>query len=132
MATTTRDIVDGAAKRLGLIRAGEALEAADAADILQALNDMLAGFEAKGLNLGRTKKLKLSNAFLLTEIHEEGLKAMLAERVAEDFGLPVTRLLARDARAGRNALSADYRLPDPMRVDRTLAAMPSQKRSTIR
>lgn len=126
--TTLRDIVDGAATRLRLIRAGETLDAADAADFLQALNDLLGSLEGKGLNINWSGDLALAGTFPLGDRHIAGMKAMLAERMAEDLGKPVTALLARDARDGWNALNADYRLPDEMRVDTALGNMPSQRR----
>lgn len=125
---TMADIVTGAAKRLRIIAADETLDANDSADILQALNDMFASWEAKGVNILFTADLALTATFPLTDKHIAGVKAMLAERVAEDFGKPVSAILARDALDGWSAVNADYRLPDDMQVDRALANLPSQRR----
>lgn len=125
---TMRDIVTGAATRIRLIQPGDAVDASDAADILQALNDYLASLEGRGLNINWAADLTLNDTFPLADKHIAGMKAMLAERIAEDLGKPVTNILARDARDGWNALDADYRLPDPMRADTALSNMPSQRR----
>ena len=126
---TMRDIVDGAAKRLGVIRSGESLDANDSADILQALNDMMGSWEGRGVNIAWSSDLALSGTFPLADKHKEGVKAMLAVRITDEFPLPVSAILARDASDGWNAIQADYILPDPIAVDLGLRNMPSQRRS---
>lgn len=126
--STMQDVVRGAAKRLGLIRGAEDMDADEAADLLEALNDMLAGWEAKGVNALWSSALDLTATFPLDDKHLEGVKAMLAVRYAETFGKPIGGALNRDARDGWNALYADYGMPDEMQVDRALQNMPSQRR----
>lgn len=127
---TMQDIVRGAAKRLGMVRGREDLDASDGADLNEALNDMMKGWEARGVNVLWSSELALTATFPLDAKHEEGVKAMLAVRFSEDIGRPVGQILFRDARDAWNALYADYALPDKMRVDRALAVMPSQRRIT--
>lgn len=126
--TTMQDIVRGAAKRIGVIRGAEDMDSSDAGDFLEALNGMMAMWPAQGVDVLWSSALALTDTFPLEAKHEEGVKAMLAVRYAEQFGKAVGPILARDERAGWNALFADYHLPDPMRVDQALANMPSQRR----
>lgn len=49
--TTALDIITGAARMLGIVRKGEALDADEAADGLVALNDMLASWSNNSLNI---------------------------------------------------------------------------------
>lgn len=125
---TMRDIVDSAAKRLRIVGAGEDLPPEHGADILSALNDMMASWEKKGVNIAWPGSLTLNNTFPLDDAHIEGVKAMLAVRVAGDFGKVAdqeTRMAASD---GWTAIQGDYILPDAMAVDEALANMPSQRR----
>lgn len=123
-----RDIVASAALRLRLVGGGETLEAADAADMLQALNDMMGSWEGRGVVINWSGDLTLNDEFPIADKHIAGVKAMLARRFANESGKPVTPQLEKDAIDGWNAIAADYLLPDMLRVDRALAFMPSQRR----
>lgn len=125
---TMRDIVTGAAKRLRMIGPADSLEAEDASDMLQALNDMLGSWVAMGVNINWGDDLGLSATVPLDAKHNAGLKAMLAQRYAEDTGKAITPQLARDADDGWHAINADYRLPEQMSCDSALTSMPLQRR----
>ena len=127
--TTMQDIVTGAARRIRIIGAGESLSAEDSSDILAALNTLMAQWQAEGIDIGWTTSLAASATFPLEAKHEDGVKALLAKRVAEDFGEPVSNALAVAAIAGWQLLWADYHVPDSMRVDDALRYMPSRRRA---
>ncbi|RMF00499.1 MAG: hypothetical protein D6773_11345 [Alphaproteobacteria bacterium] len=128
---TMRDIVDGAARRLRIIGAGEALDAGDADALLTALNDMMASWSKRGVDIGWSGALALSATFPLEDAHIEAVKAMLAVRAADDFGTSPSEVTVRDAREGWRMIQADYMVPDTMFVDRALRNMPSQRKVAL-
>lgn len=116
--SSSAQIVTRALKRLGLVEPGETPAAADAEDGLAALNAMLAGWEADGLNLSPDVPLPAK--------HEEGVVAMLAVRLAEDYGKSPGPVLLRDAGTGMRRLEADYVSAPLASFDLALVAMPSK------
>ncbi len=98
MATTT-EIATRALKRLGLVQAGDSPAAVDVADASTALTAMLAAFEADGLQ---------GDVLPLDARFEQALVAMLAVRLAEEFGATVGPILARDAERGEAQLNAAF------------------------
>lgn len=88
---TAAEISTRALKRLAIVDSHETPGAADMAHTSEALNAMIQGWEADGLS-GDT--LPLDPRF------EQGLIAMLAVRVAEDFGKTPGPVLLRDADEG--------------------------------
>lgn len=125
---TMRDIVKGAALRQRISDTVDDLDASDAARILQALNDMMGSWKLRGVDIGWSAALGLSATFPLSIEHEAGVKAMLAVRISDDYGKPISKQLNDDALAGWRAIQADYTLPDGMAVDAALINMPSQRR----
>ena len=57
----------------------------------------------------------------------QGLVAMLAVRLADDFGREVKPAVARDAENGWGHLLAQFMIPDQPTYDRGLSMMPSQR-----
>jgi hypothetical protein len=98
--SSSAEIVTRALKRLGLVEPGESPAAADAEDGLAALNAMLAGWEADGINVSPDVPLPAK--------HEEGVTALLAVRLAPDYGKEPSALVYADASKGLTRLEADY------------------------
>lgn len=96
---TTGEVATKALKRLAIISPGETPSAAELSDATDALNAMIASWTAKGLS---NDTLPLSSA------HEAGVIAMLAVRIAEDYGKTPGPVLARDAEAGWKALQGAF------------------------
>lgn len=122
---TAGDIVNGAAKRIGILAPGESLSSEDAVDILATFNDMLHGLELQGVGLGHTT-LALTGTVNLPASHTEGLKAMLAVRIAPLFereAAASTQALAADAESLLRVYYADGMVMD---LDSALVDMPSQ------
>jgi hypothetical protein len=116
--SSSAQIVTRALKRLGLVDTAESPSAADAADGVAALNAMLASWEAKGV--------KVSPDVPLPAKHEQGVVALLAVRLAPDYGAEASRQVQMDARDGWLSLQADY-ISAPLAVfDLGLTAMPSK------
>lgn len=108
MATTTqtaRDVVAAALRLLNEYAPGEPIEAADEADALEALNDMLHAWTVK---LQYTHAaLTANDALTLDDRHIKGVKAMLAVEIAPQYGKSASEKVHRDADMGWRAVLAD-------------------------
>lgn len=111
---TANDIAVKALRRLGLINAGESAAAADIALCADALSSLIASWDNLGF-VGET--LPIAARF------EHGLVAMLAVRVAEDFGVSPGPILRRDASDGEDSLLAAFVPVRAASVDNALIAM---------
>jgi hypothetical protein len=116
--SSSAQIVTRALKRLGLVEPGETPAAADAEDGLAALNAMLAGWAADGINVSPDVPLPAK--------HEEGVTALLAVRLSEDYGRSPGPILLRDANAGMRRLEADYVSAPLASFDLALVGSPSK------
>jgi len=59
--------------------------------------------------------------------HDAAVAALLAMRLAEDFGREPSAVLVRDARDGWTVIQADFIVPATNAFDRGLSSMPSQR-----
>jgi hypothetical protein len=116
--STSAQIVARALKRINVVAAGEDPSAVDAADGLAALNAMIAGWAADGINI--------SPDVPLPSKHEEGVVAMLAVRLAPDYGRMPSPLVTEAANEGMYRLEADYISAPLARFDTALVDMPSR------
>ncbi len=121
------EILTGAFRRAGLLAYGEILSAADAQAALSLLNDMMTGLGADGIDVQWAVLNSASGEFALADAHIEGVKAMLAQKIAQDHAVAPSPAVSGDAVSGRARLAADYRLHDEMRADSALLNMPSQR-----
>ena len=127
MTVTVETIVTGAMRNLNLLAAGQDADAAEAAEILTSLNDMMLAMPAKGIHTGWTT-LTLTDNFPLEDRHIEGVKWVLAEKIAPTHGVKLSVEQLWLARDGRIALESDYKVHEDLRVDAGLQYMPSQRR----
>jgi hypothetical protein len=116
--SSSAEIVTRALKRLNLVAPGEDPAAADAADGLAALNAMLAGWQADGIDV--------SPDVPLPSKYEEGVVAMLAVRLAPDYGKEAHPQVYADASRGRKRLQGGYISPPLSKFDLALFAAPSK------
>jgi hypothetical protein len=98
--SSSSDIATRALKRLGLVEPGETPADDQAEDALAALNAMLAAWEADGI--------AVSPDIPLPAKHEEGVIALLAVRLAPDYGKEASAQVYADASKGLSRLEADY------------------------
>jgi len=117
--SSSAQIVTRALRRLKVIGAGEDPSADDAADGLAALNAMIAGWEADGV--------KVSGDVPLDARFEEGVVALLAVRLADDFGTSPSAGVVRDAENGWARLQAAFNHVPLAQFDTALRNMPSQR-----
>jgi len=126
--STARDICTKAVRRL-IPAIGQDLSADEATVVLDALNKMMSSWAAKGVDVNHYP-LDLESPFPLEEMHEQGVIALLAMRIAGDFGITDAALpsgVVRDADEGWTGLQAAYIRPGKVRFDGGLARMPSQR-----
>lgn len=107
---TASELATRALKRLGVVPAGGTASAEDIADTVQALEDMFASWYAKGL----TFTVPTAQRF------DAGIIAMLAVRMADDFGKQPTPILMGDADEGWNDISAAFFAVPASRFDSAL------------
>ena len=98
MADATQ-IVTYALRRLNVIGAGESPSSQEETDATYTLNAMIQAWEADNLS-GDT--LPLDARF------EQGLTALLAVRLAEDYGVTPGPVLIRDAKRGQQQIDAAF------------------------
>lgn len=98
MATTTQ-IVTRALRRLGVVPSGGTPSAEDLADGEEALNAMVASFNAEGL---------IGISLPVEDRFEQGLVALLAVRLADEYGKTPGAVLLGDADTGRSQISSAY------------------------
>jgi len=124
--TTASDIVTGALKMIGIVDSAEAVGASESSDGLTALNDMIQSWTGRSVYTGAAI-LALSDEFPFEDQHILGCKAMLAEILADNYGKTVPPGVVKRARAGWNAIFADFFVPERIKVDDGLQNMPSQR-----
>lgn len=111
MATTT-EISTRALRRLGVVDPGESPSAADVASATEALTAMINAWEADGLT---------GDVLPLDARFEQGVVAMLAVRMAEEFGKTPGAVLVRDAERGWEQLQAAFFAVPKSRFDSAIA-----------
>jgi hypothetical protein len=121
--SSSAQIVTRALKRLALVEPGETPAAADAEDGRAALNAMIAGWAADGIDVSPDVPLPAQ--------YEEGVVAMLAVRLAPDYGKDPSVLLMADADKGMRRLEAGYISAPLASFDCALRNMPSVMTTVI-
>jgi hypothetical protein len=109
--TSNAVIAARALRRLKVIGAGATPSAESADDAVQALVDMHASWNAEGL---------VVPALPLDERFDQGLVAMLAVRLAEDYGKTPGPVLTRDAQNGEAQIHAAFFPVPASRFDNTI------------
>lgn len=110
MATSTQ-ICTRALRRLAVIAADETPASADIDAANEALTAMINSWEAEGLT---------ADAVPLDARFEQALVAMLAVRLAEEYGKEPSQVLVRDATDGWNAIRAAFFAVPQSRFDKAL------------
>jgi hypothetical protein len=97
---TNLDLITGALRKLNVINEIATPSAEQGADCLEALNDMLAQWEADGISLQYFKQSSTTDAFPCQDYTVTGVRAALAIRVAGDFSASVSTELAAEFDSG--------------------------------
>lgn len=100
--TTTRDIIERALRMIGVVAADEAMTADQADNGLGALNDMMHGWSAQGIDYAHTD-LEISDPFPMDAKWRGATVALLAQRLGPDY-----LVMAPDADASLRQLQAGF------------------------
>jgi hypothetical protein len=122
---TMNDIVTAALGRLRIIAAGETPASADATDGLTALNTMMHGWRADGVDTLHTTLLGTDD-FPLDDSFIRGVTALLTVYIADTYGRSPVQGVMTDASRGWDALCAQYSPANLLTLDTGLTRMPSQ------
>lgn len=128
---TARDVVTAALRLIGALAAGETADAPEAADGLAALNRMMHGWKARGVDLAHAD-LALSDTVALADEYREGLEHLLAIRLAPEYERPASPDLLRAAEEAWRAIQLGYAAPVDLTVEAGLLRMPGARRGTHR
>lgn len=107
---TARQIIESAARRAQILQAEESLTAAEGVDCLRILNQMMHAFPTKGIKYAHTD-LAYTDTVNVPDQMEQALILMLANDLADEFGLTIGQKLAGDIDDARRALQAHYHVP---------------------
>lgn len=102
MTITASQIATKALRRLRIVASDETPASADLDTATGALNEMVAAFEADGRSGDPAAVGSFDDRF------EQGLVAMLALRLTDEFGKAPTDLLVRDADKGESQIRAAF------------------------
>jgi hypothetical protein len=104
-----KEVVERALRRIGYQSAGDDLPPDDARDGAAILSSMMAGWPRRGLSGYTHAALTMDSDFPLTEEHHEGVIAMLALRLTDDFAPEAdTPTLRKDAALGWSILCSAF------------------------
>ncbi len=121
--TTANEICAAALRMIGVSPIGQEPDAADAALALDALNNLLHGFKARGADLSHTT-LAATDTFALAAEYEGAVIDLLADRIAPNY--QTVHPHQSDVRRARQQIMAPYHVQDVMTVDPALANLPSK------
>lgn len=123
--TTARDMIGAALRLLGVLAAGEEPAAAEAADGLDALNRMLHGWKARGVDIGHAD-LALGDAPALADEFTEGATRLLALRLAPEYGRTLDPALVLSAGEAWAALQMAHGAAAELAAEGGLLNMPGE------
>lgn len=125
---TMRDIVTRAMRRGGILALDQGPEAAEADEILAALNGMIFGWGKKGVIIPSYTAKTLNDLFPLDEAYDDGVTAMLAVRIADENGIALKPATVQAADECWKDLLAEYLdIAETAEFDPVLTNMPSQR-----
>lgn len=129
MPRTVLDLIQRAHERLNEVGFGQSLTAEQAQLGLNAYNEMTAEWALSGVDTQATETT-LATAFPLDMPFFPGVAALLATRLAEDYGHDLVAMprLVRDAKNGWTALQAAYIAAPNADFEYGLTRAPSQRR----
>lgn len=108
--TKIRDIVDASLRRANVLGSGQTAGTNEAIDALERLNDWMASWPSVGWVVTDSAAaaythtaLTLTSDWPLSDEFVFGTKAILSAMICEEFGSPVTPVLASDRQEGLQA-----------------------------
>lgn len=124
--TTARQIVNTALRRLEILAFDEEPDANMGDNALTALNQMMLGWEARGVNVEHTA-LSMNDDIALDEKWHMALGYLLAEHIGSEWGRSMRPEDKQEAMRWWNNLAAAYLVVPTVTLDRSLTVLPSQE-----
>lgn len=118
--TTVLDVIKGALKDIEVLASGESPTAEESTDVLEKLNQMVAGWELDSISIG-APTWTTATTIPLPENHVMAIRHNLAVNVAPMFGRQVSSIIAQGASDGYRSLQNAYGGPVEMDMDTALA-----------
>lgn len=126
---TAQDLIARTLRLIGAIEGGEDPSAAEAADGLDALNEMLHGWRKRGVDLNHLT-LALGDTLKVDDSFLRGIRFNLAVEIAPEYGSPAApwiQAIAHDTFAAFQAHTFEFN--DDLKVDRALHPRYTTRRS---
>lgn len=125
--TTINDIVNGAIRRV-IPDPANTPSPEEAKAGLDALNDMMHAMPERGVHVN-WEDVTLTSTFPLEPGDVEGVKALLAKRLFEEYGKPITRQIDIDSRRGWSSLYKQYSILEDRKLEPVLRNFQAQRRA---
>ncbi len=116
---TPNDIITRASRRIGILAGEEALTAAEMADSLQIMNDMMAGFGPRGIEYVHVP-LALTDTVNVPDEQISNLTYMLCEELSLEFQITLGPLIAERITGAKLELQAGFLVINPAVPDRAI------------
>lgn len=113
---SARDVIKSALRRLNVIAAGEDPSAEEAADALAELNAMLINFKREGIDYTHAA-LSLTDALTVDDGVAWYIRDCLVEKIADEYGRPLSPMLAAASDNARRMLQAAFKTPTGAAID---------------
>ncbi|MGB0507769.1 MAG: hypothetical protein ACPGGK_16400 [Pikeienuella sp.] len=126
---TVRDVIKRALRQSTVIDKYREPEAEEMAYGLDAINDMLSGWAAKGVDVAHADYASVSDTFetdTLTAEYRGDVTWCLASELATEYGLTLSAVAEARARDAWRTMQANFLISEDQKVDRGLNSMPSQ------
>lgn len=114
---TASDIISRAKRLIGVLDAGQAMEADDAQDALDTLNAMFAEWHEAGIGLPDYEITSLTDTLATDAADREAIAYQLAARMAPEYGVSLPVELAGVAVEAMSRMRLRYFQPGKMQTD---------------
>lgn len=116
---TAQDIINQAVRRINVLAGQEALDAAEMFDNLGTFNNLLFNFPAMGIQYVH-QTLTQTTVVNFPDQQLRNVMLMLADELADEYGMTLGVKIASDIQAAKLALQAAYLVVDPAVPDKGL------------
>lgn len=124
-SATARDVITRAMRRLAVLDEAEAMNADQGANGLAWLNDLLAGFNAEGIDNAHTDLSSLDSVVNVPDHLIRSVVLLLARDIADPYGVQIMPQMAAQMMQAKQALQAHYNVRRKAVVDRALLTSPA-------
>ena len=124
--TTARDVIKSALRRLEILAYDEEPDATMADNALTELNNMMFGWEARGVDVEHTA-MAIGDSITLDAKWHQALGYLLAEHIGSEWGAALKPMDQQEAMRWWNNLAAAYLVIPAMTLPRSLTVLPSQE-----